>query len=270
METKPEELLDFEIAKAETIKRRQFNPYRKIMGKIPTQVEMASWSYDKWMDLLRFALIFIEKSEETGDEMFKITDEKRKQLDDYLKIPDHPFQEFIYRVDLWLTEATNRQYYYKLTTLTRVCLTYIKKHPSIVDDNMRILLQSYPKRLGWVLSQYRVVETRAGELVQRDAMIQDGNATKAIPLPSVQVKLMNSILNISDLYERISQSIDTKDINKMKLDEKIKALKDLSFIFATATKKQSSNHFSQININTKDAKGVEEAMLDFIKKSNEK
>lgn len=258
-----------EIAKAEAVKRRKFNPYRAVMGKMPTQKELSAWSHDRWMDLLRFALLFIEK-DDGGEEMYKITNDKRQQLDEYLSIPDHPFQEFIYRIDLWLDDSTNRQYYYKLTTLTRVCLTYLKKHPSLVNENMRLLVNSYPKRLGWILSQYTNVETRIGEVTQRDSMIQDGNTTRPVALPSIQIKLMNSLIVMADMYENIAKSVSEKDVQKMNLGEKLKALKDLSFIFATSTKKQQTNHLTQINISTKDAKGMEEAMLDYVKKTQEK
>lgn len=267
MDDNPEHIIDFEIAKAETIKRRQFNPYRKIMGKNPTPTEMAAWSHDQWMDFLRFTAIFIERNHETQEEKFKFTEEKRALLDEFLSIPNHPFQELIYRVDKWLGEHDNSEYRHKFQSIVRVVLGYLKIHPSIISPNMKVLIDSYPKRLGWVLAQYKVVGTRAGDVVDRDT----GTDTNAqIKLPSIQTKLLNSLVNIADFYELVSGSLHKKDIAGMTVVERIKTLKDLGFIFTTATKRQQTNHLTQININTKDVKGVEEAMLDYVKKTQEK
>ena len=263
-----EELLDKKIAQMEAVKRRRLNPYRAVMGKMPTKVELSAWTHDRWMDLIRFALAFIERDGES--EVFRITDEKRKMMDSYLEIPNHPFQEFIWRIDLWLDDSTNRQYYYKLTTLTRLCLTFLKRHPSLIDDEMRKVMEEWPLRLGWALAQYRIQDTRAGEIVVRDNGVMDGHSRKQVEMPSVQAKMMESLLKIADTYELLAGSISPKELAKLNVGEKLKALKDLSFIFGVASRKAQTNHLTQININTKDARSVEEAMLDFVKKNNEK
>jgi hypothetical protein len=261
-----DELIDMEIARAEAIKRRRFNPFRAVMGKNPTPVEMATWSHDKWMDFLRFTAIFIGKDKKE-EESFKFTDENRKQADDFLKIPNHPFHEWIYRVNKWPEEDSNSDFRFKFQSITRVVLGYLKAHPSIIDSNMRVLISAYPKRLGWVLSQYTTAQTRAGELLTRDTSTDN---SVPVALPSIQTKLMNSLVLMADIYERIAASVSDKDIPKMLLSEKLKALKDLSFVFSTASKKQQTNHLTQININTKDAKGAEEAMMSYIKKTQDK
>lgn len=260
-----EKLLEFQIAKAETIKRRKFNPYKSVMGKNPTAVELASWSHDRWLDFLQFTAMFIEK--EDDKEAFKITDKKRAVLDDYLQIPSHPFQEFFYRINKWTGEHTNAQFRFRLLALHRDVFTYLKTHPSLISNEMKILMDSFPQRMGWALEQYKIIQTPHGETMVRD----NGTDTQGVvALPSMQVKMMNSLVKMADLYENIIGSIEQKDVQKMLLNEKLKALKDLSFIFSTAAKKQQTNHFSQININTKDVKGVEEGMLEFIKKTQEK
>lgn len=261
-----EKLLDEQIAKAETTKRRRFNPYRSVMGKTPTAVEMAAWGHDKWMDYLRFTSLFIERDAENDKEVFSFTKGKRNVLDEFLNIPNHPFHEFIYRVDKWQGEHSDSEYRHKFSAICRVILGYLKNHPSIINSDMKILIDTYPKRLGWVLAQYNVVTTRAGEIVQRDTAADSGSPVKMV---SLQTKLSNSLVNMADMYERISASVSEKDLKSMKLDEKLKVLKDLSFIFGMANKKQT-NHLTQININTKDAKSVEESMLDYLKKTNEK
>lgn len=262
-----EELLDFEIAKAETIKRRKFNPYRKVMGKVPTAVEMASWSHDQWMDFLRFTALFIERDIEKDIETFKFTDDKRNTLNDFLAIPSHPFQELIYRIDRWPGEHSNADYRFKFQAMVRVVLTYLKQHPSLIDPNMKVIIDSYPKRLGWVLAQYKTIQTHAGEMTVRD----DSTDTQStVTMPSIQTKMMNSLIKVADIYENIAASIKDKDVKDMKLTEKLKALKDLSFVFATTSKKQATNHLTMINIGGKNAKAVEEGMMDYIKKSQEK
>ena len=259
-----EDKLQFEIQKEKIGSKN--NPFRAVKGKVPTATEMAAWPHDKWMDVLRFLLFFIEKDKETNNESFKFTDDKRHVLDEFLEIPNHPFQEFMYRIDKWLGEASNNDYRYKFQAFSRIVLSYIKKHPSLVDENMNIILKDYPQRLGWAKGQYTTGETRAGTIVERDTAADNATPVK---MPSLQAKMMNSLVLLTDMYETIAESVAGKDIKQMKLSEKMKALKDLSFVFTVAGKKQGSNHLTQININTKDPKAIEEGMLDFIKKSQE-
>ncbi len=258
-----EKELDLQISLAETKKRRRFNPYRSVMGKNPTEVEMAAWGHDKWMDFLRFIAIFIEKDKDDED-TFKYTTEKRNVVQEYLDIPSHPYHEFIYRVDKWPDESDNKDYRYRFQTMVRIVLQYLKKHPALVNSDMRILMDAYPKRMGWALVQYKVAETHAGDIVQRDEAADNNVPVK---LPSIQQKLMNSLVIMSDMYELIASSIGEKEVKNMRLDEKIKALKDLNFIFSQSSKKAQTNHLTQINISGQNSKAVEESMLDFIKKS---
>lgn len=261
-----ESLLDLQIAHAESIKRRKFSAYRKVIGKLPTKKEMADWGHDRWMDYLQFCCIYIDKGKRPEDEAFKFTEEKRKLIESYLDIFSHPFHEFIYRLDKWVGEDTDSKYRFRFQAMSRHILVYLKEHPSIISPAMRTLVQSYPLRLGWVLKQYMIQQTHAGDVVVRDG----GTDSKEVALPSINQKMMETLVTMTDFYQRLAESIGEKDIKVMKLMEKVKVMKDFSFIFTTATKKQATSHLTQININTKNAKGVEETMLEYLKQSQSK
>lgn len=242
------------------------NPYRVIEGKLPSQKELSSWSTDRWIDLIKFAEFFLEETKTA--ESYKVTDEKRKQLEDFLLEPNHVWAEFIYRVSCWLDKSTNRQYFYKLNSLIRISFTYLKRHPALVTDEMRQMILKHPVRLGWCLGQYKTVEVNGIPMTQRDTQVKDANKNSQTVLPSIQTKIMNSMVELADLYEVLIKSINKKELLSMEVQDKLKSLKDLSFIFPLAQKKVGPNHFTQININSNNVKDLEKAMLDYSEKKN--
>lgn len=243
------------------------NPYRVVEGKMPSQKEMSGWGHDRWLDFLRFCEFFLEE-DKYKEESYKVTKEKREMLEEMI-LGTHVWSEFIYRIGLWMDSSTERQFYYKLAAMVRLVLTYLKRHPALVDDEIRKMIEKHPKRMGWVLRQYKLDDVNGVPSVSRDTRVMDGNKMEQTKLPSLQVKIMNSMIKIADYYEIIANSLSAKEIKRMSVMDKVKALKDLHPMLTSQKNKIGSNHFTQININQNNAKALEESMLSYIKQ-NEK
>ncbi len=249
------------------------NPWKAVIGKLPTQTQMLDFTADRWFSLLQFIEFFIEFKDRKGnsrvEDRFTVTAAKIAEMEKYLESPGHPFQEWMYRIDIW-SDDNHKAFYYKFINLARIALSYLKRHPSSITPPMEELMQKYPNRMGRALLQYKVVDTGNGEVVSRDKMMTEGNGNKQTPttMQSVQVKMMNSLVKLADLYEDLSGSISKSELKDMETKDKLNALSKLSFIFGMAQKKVGPSHFTQINLNGS-TKDVEKAMLDYVKKVNE-
>lgn len=252
----------------------KINPYKLVESRFPSQVDLNGWSPAKWVFFLRFMEFYIEKGPE--QEKFSLTTEKIKQMEDFLKEDNHPFNEFIYRVGKWVkgglggeNGASYKQYSDKFLSMTRWCLTYLKRHPGSITKEMADIIQTHPERMGWCLTQYKVEEGVSGiETVQQDTTL-DKNQRHAdeTKLPTIQARMMTAAVKILDIYEDVASSISKKELKEMDAKDKITALSKLSFIFQLATKKMTQNTFTTINLNGS-SKAMEESMLAFIKKKD--
>ncbi len=236
------------------------NAYKVIEGKMPSYKEMRVWTNQQWMDYFRFAEHYM-LTDPDGSEHFDCTMDKIADMENYLQQEDHPFVELIYRVGQWQDDTTEKKYYQKFNAMFLNCLTFLKKHPVSVSEEMRAFITTrHPKKMGWCLQQYEIKTTEQGETVIRDVLIPDG---KTVSLPSFQQKMMTSLLKLADTYETILNSLSASDIREMGGPEKIKALKDLGFIFGIANKKISTTNINQFNFNGASApKDVEKMLLD--------
>lgn len=240
------------------------NPYKAVQGNLPSKQEFSEWSTDKWIVFLNFLLHF-SKREGKGD-VYKVTKEKIQEMEAYLQTPEHPFNEHIYRMNLWAKSTNPRQYFYKLNAYSRIGLSYLKNNPGCVSSDMKEIMES-STRLSWAVVQYKMEETNAGEVLARDTTFVDGFSRRSKDLPSLQATMATALLKIADVYEAIADSITTQDIKKLDVKDRISALAKLSFIFQATQKKQGNNHFTQINING-DVKDAEKEMLAYVKKRN--
>lgn len=241
------------------------NPYRVVQGRLPSQKELSEWTEVRWSEFISFASSFIGTGRK--GEMFVITKESVREAERCMEDAGHPWAEFMHRIDLPSDRHTPRQFYYKFQTMVRICLTYLKRHPSKVTAEMEEALRRHPARLGWCLGQYKAVETSdGGEVVQRDTMVQDGFKKVPASLPSMQAQVMTAMSKTVDLYNEIARSIKPSDVKAMPVKEKIAALQKLGVVFDFAKKsKVAGGSFTQINI-AGSPRDMERAMLDFVKR----
>lgn len=95
---------------------------------------------------------------------------------------------------------------------------------------------------------------------------------KQVALPDVVVTpvnaaevLVGAINNVITLYNKISDSIDDRDIQKMPLKDKINALQKLSYIHTATKKFQPKMQFIKIDTTKASANDLEAALLNFNK-----
>jgi hypothetical protein len=186
-----------------------------------------------------------------------------------LKMPDHPWEEFIWRTGKWAKDTTPAGYRLKVNAMSMYCFTYLKKHPSLVTEKMRELFLKHPQRMGWCLNQFKIVEdANGGDIIRRDNDVVDDNAIgKQVNMPSLQVKMMTSMAKIVDITEMLANSVDARGIKDMDTKDKISALAKMFPMLAAIGKgKVAPTHFTQININGS-TKELEKQMFDFTKKT---
>ncbi len=241
------------------------NPFKIIEGKYPAYSDLRDWSEDHWMTFLKFMEFFIVSYE--NSEKWSINSNNIKEMEAHLEIDNHPFHEFIWRMGQWKDKTTPIKYRFKINGMALHCLTYLKKHPALVSDNMKEIISRHPQRMAWCLNQFKVVNTLNGETVRRDVVVQDNMGTKQISMPSIQAKMMTSIVKIADIVEMLGNSISASELKSMDTKDKLNQIAKLMPILTTLGKaKVAPTHFTQINLNGS-TKDIEEQMLNFKKKT---
>lgn len=239
------------------------SPYEKVRGKVWTRLELSEWSSSRWMDFLLFLEPFLEKTEKT--ERYVVNTEKIKKAEECLLIENHPHIEFLYRINQFtFDDKTPNGFFLKLRTMVRIVLTYLKLHPSLVSDSIKDIIEKFPNRLGWCLKQYYIKDTPRGQIVQRDNNSIDGSGGK-VTMPSIQKKLMESLVEMVDLHSLLLRSIKAKDLKDLGIKDKLNALpKIVTAIVQMSQKKVGATHFTQINISGS-AREMEDEALKYIK-----
>jgi hypothetical protein len=229
------------------------NAWEFIKDKSLKHTDLNKFSPERWMDLLRFFDKFLQNEKDE----FEITQEQLDELNKTKK--DDIDYEFIIRVN----RDEPKTFLSKLNSIFLLCGQYLKRHPGVPTEEMRAYItMRHPKKMGWTIAQYEVVPTAAGEIILPNAE----NPGKPISLPSLNARVMNSLVKVADVYEIIAGSFTPSELKRLEVSEKIKALKDLSFIFAAASKRVQNNTFTQVNLNTTDVREAEKMMLDLVTK----
>lgn len=242
-----------------------------VKGKNPTKRELAVWKEGQWITFLRFCEVFIEK---TGDRTkdgtgvtIKVTDKKWREVEGFLDMPDHPFQEFLYRIDKFTDDptATRNKFYYKLVTMTKIVLGYLRANPSIVTTTMREIIEPNP-RLNWCLQTTKIVDTAVGAIVVPDKVERVGISHTNQEVASYEKNLADAVTKVTNLLVRIIESISPEDLEKMSAKDKMMAVGRMSYVFTVGKSfRVNKGVFKQININSASRDQLESLMLEFNK-----
>lgn len=244
------------------------NPYRAIIGDFPSKQDYAEWSSDKWLDFIRYVEFHLaskvnpRKRNETV-ERFVVTNVLMKEIESFLNVPNHPWLEFIWRANMFISEGTTTgKYQMRIQVFCRNSLTWLKYNPTRISEEMEKVLVTH-ERMRWCIKQYYLKETDRGPIVQRDTLIPDGNKAN---LPSVQQKMADSLIKVVDLYQDLVASIKKSHLDKgLTVKDKLNALPKLvDAIVKMSSRKTAANHFTQINIHG-NARDMEQTMLDYVK-----
>lgn len=249
------------------------NPYKAVVGKFPTQKELSEWSPNRWLDLLNFvaSLIGTKMRGNKTKETYSVTKEKIQELEGFLLVPNHPWAEYIYRVDRNVSEGYSVvQFYQRAQALATICLSYLKRHPASISDEMKAIIDTRPERMGWCLKQYFLKDTPQGQVVVRDQMKMEGNYPAPMSMPSLQKKQMETLVEMVDLHQNLVKSIKKSHLSSdLTTMQKLTVLPKLTDAIAKmASRKGAQNQFTQINIHG-GAREMEETMLEYVKQKNQ-
>jgi mannose/fructose/N-acetylgalactosamine-specific phosphotransferase system component IIB len=202
-----------------------------------------------------------------NSEKWNCTSAKIKEMESYLEVDNHPWPEYIYRMNQFTEDkkSSPKKFQWKINGIALHCLTWLKKHPATVSDEMRELLESHPQKMAWCLKQFKVKETLSGdEIVVRDDLVQDQMQTKKISMPSLEAKMMTSTVKIADMLETLAQSITPQQLKGMDIEDKLKHIERLyPMLVGIGKMKPTGNAFTQININGSTDE-MEKQMLNFV------
>ena len=245
----------------------QYSVYQGVRGKSLLKREVAEWEQKRFYEFIEFAKLFID-----GDGLeakIAVTKIKVRAAEKkYLPIEYHPFQEFLYRIDVMSTspDFDDVKFMRKLNMMMMMVFKYIKEHPHLIDDEIRLLVGDNSK-LNWCLNLVKIKESRIGPMVVSDNTDGDNNkVTNVTP----EMLMLQSLANVSSLINEISGSFTKTEISKMKTNDKFSAISKLSFVYNVGRNmKPNANIFKQINIINAKPEDLEKTLLESATGNNE-
>jgi hypothetical protein len=235
--------------------------FASVKGKIPTKEDLLLWSPGKYIQFIRFCEFFIV------DNKLSVTKARWRQCEEVLTMPDHPFHEFLYRINFFTfsPDANEKRFYFKLVNFIKSVLGNIQANPSIVTDEMKNVLE-HNEKFKWALQQTKVVESSVGPVLAPEInQIDQGSKSTVVP-DTFQHQITEAALKVVNLTRRLAESISDQDLRKLSGKDRIIALSRLSFIFSVSKNmKPGKQIFQQINIHSAQREDLESALLSVTK-----
>jgi hypothetical protein len=184
-------------------------------------------------------------------------------------MPDHPFQEFLYRINFFTFDpnASEKKFYFKLVSMMKFVLGYLRINPSIISDEMKKIIEPNP-RLNWCLRQTKVVATgiEGVEVVVPDTKETTGIVHSNQHIANYEHQLQETMIKTVNLLNRLVETVAKKDLNKMETKDLLLAIGRMSYVFSIGKQiRPNKTVFTQININKAGREELENAMLNFNK-----
>lgn len=243
--------------------------YKAVTGAIPTKRDLADWPEEKFIGFYHFVLLFVRKNGK-GETVIQTPEKLVREVEKYLFQRNHPYQEFIFRIDRFTDSPgfSTRKYYYRVAALLRQVGNYLRANPSVVSPKLEAVIKPEP-RFNWCLRLTKLAETKLGAEVvvyENTDDLQDGMQEPVKPVTYEQ-KYIEAVLKATDVFSMVAKSIKKKDIDALPPKDKIIALSRLSFV-ANLHKsfRPGTSAFKQINIFAANREDLEGAMLHFGKK----
>lgn len=239
-----------------------------VEDKFPSKRELASWDEGHWISLLRFYEVFIRIKEETNEHYMSVSKEKWIEAEGFLKMPDHPFHEYLYRINRFTFSpgASEKKFFYKMSAMMRATLGYLRENPARITEKMRGIIEREP-RFAWCLKQTKVVDVGAGfNIVVPDKDMPGVDGTRTQDLATFEQQLTEAIMKTTNLVVSIVESISVEDLKKMATDKKLSAIAKLVPLLKIGQGfRPGTQVFKQINVHNADRETLEKAMLEFSK-----
>ena len=227
-----------------------------MINKNPLYIEVDGWDNQKLLEFLRFCAFQIDMVK-TGhhhkiDEAFHLTDEKFKQLQEIQDKLEHPWQPFTEHCDFkskTIKEGLNRTRNY-----CPHILKYLRDRPLRITEEMKEVMESKPKKMGFALSKYfSKLQTVDGKVVP-------------ITLEDRKNRVLEDTIIV--LQRAIDYAKNNK-MNEMTVKETLTVIpKLIDSIMKMSGSKNRIPNLTQINI-TGNAREMEESMLNFVKQRDE-
>lgn len=227
------------------------NNWQPVKGKLFTPRDLANFTEERYITFLQFCVQFMVPSEEGPK--YSNTKDLWLKSEEIMLMPDHPFEEYLWRINFFSTnkDASYRKFFAKLLVMMNTTLKYIQRNPSVVTDEMRKIIEMYP-RFEWALKQTAIVPTQMGT----EVMVQKSGVA------SFDEQLYNAGVKTVNMLERLVDSISDRDIKNMKSRDKMIAIGRLGYVFQIAKSlKPNRQIFQQINIHGADRDTLEKALL---------
>lgn len=243
------------------------NPFEVVRGVLPRKVEIADWSEEKILALLKFAWISLREVTYRGKTTMNFHYDE--QFVEAVKQYDEPFfDEFITR--MYAKDASNFAMRGKLAAMVRVVLGYLKSNPHRITEKIETTLRS-TDRFSWALEPFKVTKTEAGGeiVVVNNQETTDLNSSNASPgqtnlvLPEIQYN--QSLLMMTSLLKDMLKSIKKSDLKNMDAKDILKIATTMQASLAKHfnAKKPTSVTFKKMVVNSATKDDLEKAILDY-------
>jgi hypothetical protein len=202
------------------------------MKSLPTHEELAQWSDEQYLSFFALCRVFISEDEAH----WKVTPERRREAE---ALADPFSRECLER--LAPADADDKQLYYRLMTMVRLVLGYLKDRQERVTEALRAAIEHNP-RLNWCLAgNPAVVEAR--------------------PL-SPEMSRMAAHIKTVEIYHRLADSFTDKEIARMSAKDKLLAMgRLLPSLNGMKHQPKRPNPYASLDIKTATVKELEEVML---------
>ncbi len=238
---------------------------------MPSKRDLSEWTDKKFIFFLNFLLFFLLKSDKT--ERFSAPRVKRIEAEHFLETPNHPYQEFLYRINQFTFDpnSSDRKFMFKFQTLYRAVLYYLRANPALITAEMKKLMESTP-RLKWAMSNTKVITSELGvDVVVADTKDNSSIVSKEMTVPSLEKRMLDALLKTVNVYEMLSTSLTQREIKQMDAKDKLMALARFSPLFNMVKSfRPNVTLFKNLNVHVANKDDLEQQMLDYAKhKSNE-
>lgn len=192
-----------------------------------------------------------------------VTNERLLDIQEQMRDPAYPFAEHMYRINSFITPDTidfNRNFFIRLTTVSRTLVGFFKKNPEYLSGELHEHLRNKPQ-YDWVATTFGVSRVVAD-------IINVGDTRETVPsnktIVTAERRLIDAMDDIARIYEIVAKSITEAQIKAMPVKDRIDALAKLAGITNKNTKgKGASQKFQQINIYKDSKEDLEKSLLDF-------
>lgn len=246
---------------------------RYIKGKPILKKDLLNWSEEKFLQFLLFVDHFVNKTSDPDNHYFDIVLVKIAAAEEQAKDNPH-WKEFLARIQD-KRDQTTKQFTYKIMSLTRVVVSFIKQNPYVLTDQMKVIMESN-QRLRWGLQAFKAKTTEIGaEVVELDD-VEDTNPSRLnaqysqTGIETPQVMYQQALYNMASILNRLTRGIKNSDITSMDAKERIKLAATLApQLVKSITRPTNIGTFKQIVINKAGKEDMEKALADYTELQNE-